>query len=76
MFKREHIKIGKCIWCGRTSHNIKFYTKAHVVSHNMGGDCIAFGVCDKYNSYFGTSSNKQFLIYTDGDEDMYSQSII
>jgi hypothetical protein len=56
MSKREYIKTGKCIWCGRTSPDAKFYTKPHIVPHNMGGDCIGFDICNECNSYFGTST--------------------
>lgn len=56
MTKKEYVKTGRCIWCGKRFPEVTFYNKPHIVPHNMGGDCIGVDVCDECNSYFGTAT--------------------
>ena len=52
--KKEYIKTGKCIWCGRTKEEgATFYHIPHILPKAMGGKETCFDVCDECNSYFG-----------------------
>ncbi len=56
MNRKEYVKTGKCIWCGKRFPEVTFYNKPHIVPHNIGGNCIGVDICDECNSYFGTST--------------------
>ena len=52
--KKEYIKTGKCIWCGRTKEDgASFYHIPHILPKALGGKETCFDVCDDCNSYFG-----------------------
>lgn len=52
--KKEYIKTGKCIWCGRTKQEgATFHHIPHILPKAMAGKETCFDVCDDCNSYFG-----------------------
>ena len=55
--KPEYIKIGKCIWCLKSSPEVEFYTKPHTIPRALNPQNIGFDICDSCNSFFG-SDNK------------------
>lgn len=52
----SHINTGKCIWCGRTTEEVRFTSDAHILPHSLGGTEIGTDVCDDCNLYFGTAT--------------------
>jgi hypothetical protein len=51
-----HLK--KCIWCNKTSSQVSFDKKAHVVPQSLGGQEICDNVCDDCNKYFGNKNSQ------------------
>lgn len=59
MGKKEYIKIGKCIWCGRTkAEGATFFKIPHILPRALGGTETCLDVCDECNDYFGSDRNK------------------
>lgn len=56
MAKKQYIKTGTCIWCGKKKPEVTFYTRPHIIPQSLGGTDIGFDVCDKCNHYFGKTS--------------------
>lgn len=52
--KKEYIKFGTCIFCGRSSPEVSFLCKPHTTPRSLGSNRIGFDVCDECNSFFGT----------------------
>lgn len=52
--KREYIKEGTCIFCGKRAPDVTFYEKPHTTPRSLGSDRIGFDVCDECNHFFGT----------------------
>jgi len=51
--RKEFIKTGKCIWCGRGKPEVTFYEKPHVLPRSLGSTEIGFDICDECNHTFG-----------------------
>lgn len=51
--RKEYIKKGKCIFCGKSAPEVTFFEKPHTTPRSLGSDRIGFDVCDKCNHYFG-----------------------
>ena len=51
--KKEYIKKGKCIFCGKTSPDVTFFNRPHTTPHSLGSDRIGFDICDCCNHFFG-----------------------
>ena len=54
--RRTYTNTGKCIWCGKTSPEVTFYTEPHIVPHSLGGSEIGVDVCDDCNHFFGKAT--------------------
>ncbi len=52
--RKEYIKAGRCIFCGRGTEEATFYTKPHTTPHSLGSSRIGFDVCDECNHFFGS----------------------
>lgn len=52
--RKEYIKTGTCIFCGKQYPEVTFYEKPHTTPHSLGSDRIGFDVCDSCNHFFGT----------------------
>lgn len=53
VMRKQYIKKGKCIFCGKSYPEITFFDKPHTTPHSLGSDRIGFDVCDKCNHFFG-----------------------
>ena len=58
--RKQYIKEGKCIFCGRSAPEVTFYEKPHTTPHSLGSDRIGFDVCDECNHYFGEPDKAQY----------------
>jgi len=57
--KREYIKTGKCIWCGRTKEDgASFDHVPHILPKALGGQETCTDVCNDCNSFFGDDRSK------------------
>jgi hypothetical protein len=57
--KREYIKTGKCIWCGRTKEDgASFNHVPHILPRALGGQETCTDVCNDCNSFFGDDRSK------------------
>ena len=57
--KKEYIKTGKCIWCGRTkADGATFFKIPHILPRALGGIETCCDVCDECNQYFGSDRVK------------------
>lgn len=54
MARKTYTNKGICIFCGRSSPEVTFYTQPHILPKTMGGDIIGFDICDECNHYFGS----------------------
>lgn len=54
--KKNHIKTGNCIWCGKSFPEVSFVDRPHIVPQKLGGNEIGKDVCDECNHYFGTAT--------------------
>lgn len=46
-------KIGKCIWCLKTTPEVSFNNAPHTISKKLGSVNIGADICDSCNDYFG-----------------------
>lgn len=58
--KKEYIKKGKCIFCGKSAPEVTFYDKPHTTPHSLGSDRIGFDICDKCNHFFGEPDKSMY----------------
>lgn len=58
--RREYIKKGKCIFCGKSAPDVTFFDKPHTTPHSLGSDRIGFDVCDQCNHFFGEPDKSQY----------------
>lgn len=63
--KKDYIKTGICIWCGKKKPYVSFNTAPHIIPKSLGGTEIGVDVCDDCNSYFGTPT-----------KDFYSTNVV
>lgn len=55
MKSNEYIRIGECVWCGKSEPDVTFCNQPHIIPHGLGGEEIGYDVCDDCNSYFGAA---------------------
>lgn len=58
--RRQYIKEGRCIFCGKGVPDVTFYEKPHTTPHSLGSDRIGFDVCDECNHFFGEPDKTLF----------------
>ena len=58
--KREYIRKGECIFCGKTSPEVTFFDKPHTTPHSLGSDRVGFDVCDSCNHFFGEPDKSMY----------------
>ncbi len=51
--RKEYVRKGICIFCGKSSPEVTFYEKPHSTPHSLGSDRIGFDICDSCNHFFG-----------------------
>ena len=54
--KKNLIKTGKCIWCGKSVPDVTFTARPHILPQKLGGEEIGTDVCDDCNHYFGKAT--------------------
>ena len=54
MARKTYTNKGICIFCGKSSAEVTFYTQPHILPKAMGGDIIGVDICDDCNHYFGS----------------------
>lgn len=54
MARKTYTNKGICIFCGRSSPEVTFYTQPHILPKTMGGNIVGFDICDECNHYFGS----------------------
>lgn len=50
---KNHINIGRCIWCLKEKPDVTFKHAPHTISKQLGATNIGFDICDSCNDYFG-----------------------
>jgi len=55
--RKSYTHTGRCIWCGKSSPQVSFKKRPHIVPDAVGGNEIGFDVCDECNEFFGISHN-------------------
>lgn len=58
--RKEFIRKGQCIFCGRHRPEATFFEKPHTTPHSLGSNRIGFDVCDDCNHFFGTPDKSMF----------------
>ena len=58
--RKEYIKKGTCIFCGKSKPEVSFYEKPHTTPHSLGSDRIGFDICDSCNHFFGEPDQSMF----------------
>ncbi len=58
--RKEYIRKGKCIFCGKSSPEVTFFDKPHTTPHSLGSDRIGFDICDSCNHFFGEPDKSMF----------------
>lgn len=58
--RKEYIRKGKCIFCGKNSPEVTFFDKPHTTPHSLGSDRIGFDICDSCNHFFGEPDKSMF----------------
>lgn len=58
--KKEYIKKGKCIFCGKRAPDVTFFDKPHTTPRSLGSDRIGFDVCDQCNHFFGEPDKSMY----------------
>ena len=58
--RKEYIKKGTCIFCGKSKPDVSFYEKPHTTPHSLGSDRIGFDICDSCNHFFGEPDKSMF----------------
>lgn len=51
--KKEYIRFGKCIWCGKEKLDVNFNERPHTISKKLGSNNIGVDICESCNKYFG-----------------------
>jgi hypothetical protein len=51
--RKEYIRVGKCIWCGKEKPDVTFIDKPHTISRQLGSTNIGVDICDQCNKFFG-----------------------
>lgn len=54
--RKNYVRTGKCIWCGKELPDVTFDNEPHIVPESLGGSEIGIDVCDACNQAFGTAS--------------------
>lgn len=50
----QYIDKGRCIFCGKDTHEASFKNKPHTMPKSLGGKTIGVDICDSCNNFFGT----------------------
>lgn len=58
--RKEYIRKGKCIFCGKASPEVTFFEKPHTTPHSLGSDRIGFDICDSCNHFFGEPDKSMY----------------
>ena len=58
--RKEYIKKGICIFCGKRAPETSFFEKPHTTPHSLGSDRIGFDVCDNCNHFFGQPDKSMY----------------
>lgn len=58
--RKEYIKKGTCIFCGKSRPDVTFYDKPHTTPHSLGSDRIGFDVCDSCNHFYGEPDKSMY----------------
>ena len=52
--RKEYVRVGKCIWCGKGKPEVTFNDSPHTISRQLGSTNIGVDICDRCNQYFGS----------------------
>ena len=55
----EYIDTGKCIWCKLEKPVVSFGKKPHIIPHALNANYIGTDICNKCNTFFGTSTSNK-----------------
>lgn len=58
--RKEYIRKGTCIFCGKSKPETTFFDRPHTTPHSLGSDRIGFDVCDKCNHFFGEPDKSMY----------------
>lgn len=58
--RKEYIRKGTCIFCGKSRPEVTFHEKPHTTPHSLGSDRIGFDICDSCNHFFGEPDKSMY----------------